>query len=328
MGSPAILGYQPRPLGLDLRPKQPARRLVYGLLFVLAVLSYLCYAHPKTFKDKVWRSISEAVLYAQQHTRYNSKPTQLEQHCFDGTMARANENNLTNSIPGTVHLISTGSNEIPFKLYLAIWAALISTGIISVHLHHDTVLNSGSTCLRLLQPNLTPIRFDCPDYPAEVAAYHLETWSGSYQTDAMRLHILHGDGGIYLDSDAYIPRPGDHLLRGARDACMGHEGRDRWGLCDGVIVANAGAPFIARWLDEYDTFDDSQWNYHSLHLPTILAKRHPEDVCALPSARALSSSRCGAELRWTGYTSRWMGRRLMPLTRRLRGMEGRCSRTS
>lgn len=285
MGSPAVLGYKPRPLGFNLTPKRPARRLVFGVLFLLVVLSYLFYTQPKTFQDKVWWSISEAALYVQQYTRYNFKPTQLEQQCFDGTVARVNENNLTDSIPEIVHFISSGSSEISFKLYLAIRAALVSTGIITVHLHHDTALNGDNPWLRLLQPNLTLIPFDRPGYLAEVAAYHPETWSGSHQTDAMRLHILHVEGGIYLDSDAYILRPLDHLFQGARDVYMGHEGRNRWGLCDGVIMAKAGAPFIARWLDEYATFDDSQWNYHSVQLPKILAERYPEEICTLsPSA--------------------------------------------
>lgn len=69
MGSPAILGFQPRPIGLKLIGR-PARRLVvYGLLFVLFVFGYLCYAQPQTFKDHVWWRVREGALYALHVTR-------------------------------------------------------------------------------------------------------------------------------------------------------------------------------------------------------------------------------------------------------------------
>ncbi|KAG6362761.1 hypothetical protein INS49_007855 [Diaporthe citri] len=285
MGSPAFLGFQPRSLGLKLGARRPTRRLIYGLLFVLAVLSYLCYAHPQAFKDHIGWRIKEAHLYALQYTRYNFKPTVFEQQCFDGTAARINSHNLTDTIPETIHFIWIGNSEISFKLYLAIRAALVSTGVTSAHLHHDTPLNGDNGWLRLLKPNLTLIHFDRPDYLTEVAAYHPETWSVTHQTDAMRLHVLHAQGGIYLDSDAYILRPLNHLFEGARDVYMGLEGGNRWGLCNGVIMAKAGAPFLARWLDEYASFDDSRWSDHSVYLPKTLATKHPDEICTLsPSA--------------------------------------------
>lgn len=285
MGSPAILAFQPRPIGLKFIGRPARRLIVYGLLFALAVFGYLYYAQPQTFKDHIWWRVREGALYALHVTRYNFKPTLLEQQCFDGTADPINAHNLTDSIPETVHFIWIGNSEISFKLYLAIRAALVSTGIISVKLHHDTPLNGNNEWLRLLQPNLTLVHFDRPDYLTEVAAYHPETWSGSHQTDAIRLHVLQDQGGIYLDSDAYILRPLNNLFQGARDVYMGYEGGNRWGLCDGVIMAKAGAPFISRWLDEYATLDDSRWNYHSVRLPRLLASKYPDDICTLsPSA--------------------------------------------
>lgn len=286
MGSPAILGFQPRPLGLKLGAVRPTLRLVYGLLFVLLVSLYLHIMLPESIKDRIWLRVQEGYLYyVAQYTRYNFKPTLFEQQCFDGTVARVNAHNLTDSIPETVHFIWIGNSEIPFKLYLAVRAALVSTGLISVHLHHDTPLNGDNGWFRLLQSNLTLVPFDRPDYLTEVAAYHPDAWSGAHQTDAMRLHVLHAYGGIYLDSDAYILRPLDQLFQGARDVYMGHEGGNRWGLCNGAIMAKAGAPFIARWLDEYSSFNDTLWNEHSVRLPKRLAKSHPEDICTLsPSA--------------------------------------------
>lgn len=115
----------------------------------------------------------------------------------------------------------------------------------------------------------------------------------------MRLHVIHAQGGIYLDSDVYILRPLNKLFRGARDVYMGHEGGNRWGLCNGVIMAKAGAPFIARWLEEYASFEDSQWNDHSVHLPKTLSAKHPDEICTLsPSAFFWPM--------WTKATLQWM----------------------
>lgn len=186
-----MLGFQPRPLGLKLGARRPTRRLVYILLFVLAVLLYLYHAHPEVFQDHILWRIREGHLYAQQYTRYNFKPTLFEQQCFDGTVGRVNKHNLTDTIPETIHFISIGNSEISFKLYLAVRAALISTGVMTVHLHHDTPLNGDSGWLHLLRPNLTLVHFDRPDYLTEVAAYHPETWSTSHQTDAVSSSQMH-----------------------------------------------------------------------------------------------------------------------------------------
>lgn len=284
MGSPAFLGYQPGPIAHKLITR-PARRLIlYGVLFMM-VIFVLYNTQSQSFRDQLWDRIRDAAVYSIGYTRYNLKPSLIEQQCFDGSADPINAHNLTDAIPETVHFIWHGSSEISFKLYIAIRAALISTGTLTVHLHHDTPLNSENTWLHLLQPNLTLVPFETADYLTEVAAYHPETWQGSHRTDAMRLHVMLERGGIYLDSDAYILRPLTNLLIGARDVYMGYEGGIRWGLCNGVIMAKAGAPFIARWLGEYATFNDRNWNYHSVILPAKLAARHPDEICTLsPSA--------------------------------------------
>lgn len=285
MGSPSILGYQSRSISLRFRLRRLARRLARGFLVFLVVWSLLCYTQPKPFKDHIYWRVSEGVLYARHVTQYDFRPTLLEQQCFDGTAARINEHDLSDSIPEKVHFIWAANSEIPFKVYLAIRAALISTGIISVHLHHNIPLNEDNHWFQLLQPNLTLVHFENSDYLKEVAAYHPETWDVSHQVDVMRLHVLYTEGGIYLDSDAYILRPLQNLFLGTRDVYMGYEAGNRWGLCNGVIMAKAGAPFIKKWLDEYANLDDSDWNYHSVHLPKVLSERHPGDICVLsPSA--------------------------------------------
>ena len=88
-----------------------------------------------------------------------------------------------------------------------------------------------------------------------------------------------------MDMDVYAFQPFDTLLRGAKSAFMGHEGGNRFGLCNGVIVAAKDAPFLSRWLKTYDDFvEGSEWNYHSVVLPKQLEQKYPDEICALSPA--------------------------------------------
>ena len=108
----------------------------------------------------------------------------------------------------------------------------------------------------------------------------------AHRADIARLKILQLHGGIYLDLDMVVLRPFDALLRAGTTA-MGKEivwpGNDlsKFGLCNAVIVAPPGAPFLARWLESYRDFDDSNWNEHSVMRPAALAAAAPEEVSVL-----------------------------------------------
>lgn len=99
----------------------------------------------------------------------------------------------------------------------------------------------------------------------------------AHKVDIIRLQLLRDYGGIYLDADVVAIRPFDDLLN--NQVVMGQEARGaRVGLCNAVILARPFATFIHRWLAEYRSFDPAKWTDHSVILPGLLAKEHPEDI--------------------------------------------------
>ncbi|KAJ4204547.1 hypothetical protein NW759_014884 [Fusarium solani] len=131
----------------------------------------------------------------------------------------------------------------------------------------------------------------------------------AHVADILRLQLLR-EGGIYLDIDVLALRPFTDLLHGPRDVIMGHEGGNRAGLCNAVILARPNATFIQRWLDSYYSgashgggtgiVDLSQeWNEHSVILPKKMEQEHPDEICALaPDAFFWPT--------WTWHHSEWM----------------------
>ncbi|RUS26258.1 hypothetical protein BC938DRAFT_471009, partial [Jimgerdemannia flammicorona] len=102
----------------------------------------------------------------------------------------------------------------------------------------------------------------------------------AHRADIVRLDALLEFGGIYMDMDLLSLKPFAPLL----DAhfVMGEEGQGGWsGLCNAVILARPNAPFLQRWRATYKTFDQRNWNHHSVVLPGILAKYFPDEVCVL-----------------------------------------------
>lgn len=119
-------------------------------------------------------------------------------------------------------------------------------------------------------------------------------------SDILRLLILKEQGGIYLDIDAFALRPFTNVLDSPPGMVMGHEGGNRAGLCNAIMVARADSPFINRWIAEYEDADLSkEWNYHSVILPKRLQLEHPEDICVLPPTSFFWPT-------WTWHHVDWM----------------------
>ncbi|KAI8338653.1 hypothetical protein BC941DRAFT_351210 [Chlamydoabsidia padenii] len=99
----------------------------------------------------------------------------------------------------------------------------------------------------------------------------------AHQADLVRLAMLEQYGGIYLDLDVIVMASMDHLLD--HEFIMGQEGIDgSVGLCNAVILARPHARFLQRWQQTYRTFDQSDWNYHSVVLPGKLAPAFPHEI--------------------------------------------------
>ncbi|MFS2020810.1 glycosyltransferase [Massilia sp. CT11-108] len=113
-------------------------------------------------------------------------------------------------------------------------------------------------------------------------------WSYAHEADFIRLQVLREHGGVYADIDTLFVAPmPDHLyghacVLGDEGALPDERGILRPSLCNALILAAPGAPFVARWLDaSYGAFD-GKWTSHSCQLASRLWERHPELVHVVP----------------------------------------------
>ena len=108
----------------------------------------------------------------------------------------------------------------------------------------------------------------------------------AHRADVVRLEKLLNVGGIYLDTDVFVHRSYDDLLR--HSAVLGEErvGGRLIGLCNAVILSEAESPFLRRWYSEYRFFRsqgrDGLWDEHSVRIPSRLANQFPEEITVLP----------------------------------------------
>ena len=108
----------------------------------------------------------------------------------------------------------------------------------------------------------------------------------AHRADVVRLEKLLSVGGIYLDADVFVHKGFDCLLE--HKTVLGEQqvGGVVMGLCNAVILAEAQAPFLQRWLSRYRSFrsrgHDAYWDEHSVRLPYQLSKEYPGEITVLP----------------------------------------------
>ncbi|KAI0205324.1 hypothetical protein F4808DRAFT_280692 [Astrocystis sublimbata] len=226
-------------------------------------------------------------------------------------------------IPNHVHFIfglsnpyiEPGVGTFNFISYLALRSAVVGIRADKVFLHYTYLADPPAP-----EPNKDPfsnywvnrLRDDITlvyHSPEDMAALKNQPgahWQAAHVSDILRLNLLREQGGIYLDSDAFGLRPFTDLLRSPRDTIMGHEGGNRAGLCNAIMVARRNSTFIDRWAAEYNNVDLSrEWNFHSVILPKQLQLQEPDDICALPPSTFFWPT-------WTWHHVQWMHE---PLTR-------------
>ncbi|KAI8949254.1 hypothetical protein F4801DRAFT_553970 [Xylaria longipes] len=226
-------------------------------------------------------------------------------------------------IPNHVHFIFGLSNPyvdprvgtFNFISYLAVRSAVVGMRAENISLHYTYLADPPAP-----EPNKNPFSNRWVDRlkdditlvyhsPEEMAALTNQPgvhWQAAHVSDILRLKLLREQGGIYLDIDAFGLRPFTDLLRSPRDIIMGHEGGNRAGLCNAIMVARKNSTFIDHWVAEYNHVDLShEWNFHSVILPKKLQLQNPDDICALPPSAFFWPT-------WTWHHVQWMHE---PLTR-------------
>lgn len=208
-------------------------------------------------------------------TRWNWKDTQEEVFCRAPNLEPSQE-----PIPNIVHYVLLGTNkaEMSYKTFLSIKATLIRMKPTEVKLHTYGLVESNHWW-NLVKHRVTLVEYDRYSlkgpHNRPVNEYGL-----AHQADFLRLAILQREGGIYLDADIYPFKPFTDLLNSPRDIVMGHEGGNRYGLCNAVIVARAKSEFLRIWRDSYSSFGWT-WNYHSVRMPKLLQVQYSDLICPL-----------------------------------------------
>lgn len=211
-------------------------------------------------------------------------------------------------IPNIVHfvfglknpLVKSRAGNFDFLWYLAVRSAIVSIKPEKVYLHYTflpgpeaTRADADDKDVTMHDPLANPwIKRLSKDIelvhhkpaPAPNSASQDSPARYAHLSDTLRLDLLQKQGGIYLDMDSFALRSFEELRNPAagHDIVLGHEGGNRWGLCNAVIAARPNSTFINRWIKSYENVDLSkEWNYHSVLLPKEMATAHPEEVCTL-----------------------------------------------
>ncbi|KAI1809254.1 hypothetical protein GGS20DRAFT_572803 [Poronia punctata] len=300
------------------KPSSPSTRRRRVVIVTTVVTLALCaYFWHVLYNVGDWARQTSPLSY-QYWVQQEFVSTKSELDCFYGrTPLDATTPTPPEPIPNHVHFIFGLANpyEDPhagtfdFIAYLAVRSAVLGIRADKISLHYTYLADPPAP-----EPNKDP--FSNPwvnrlkdditlvyHSPEEMNALKNQPgahWQPAHISDILRLRLLQEQGGIYLDLDAFGLRPFTDLLRSPRDMIMGHEGGNRGGLCNAIMVARKNSAFIERWASEYNDVDLSrEWNYHSVLLPKQLQMQNPDEVCALsPSALFWPT--------WTFSHVRWM----------------------
>lgn len=187
-------------------------------------------------------------------------------------------------IPFIVHFIfgmseDFGGRPFGFLQYVAFKSARERMRRSQIYLHYTYRPAEGTNKWwdLLLSENLVD-RFIRVDPVTEI--FGIPVADVSHRADVLRLQILKQYGGIYLDTDVITINSFEPLLH--HEFVLGQESWGRLnGLANAIIVSSRDSKFLHRWYDEYRTFNDSVWNYHSVMLPMQLAKNYSSEICVM-----------------------------------------------
>lgn len=181
-------------------------------------------------------------------------------------------------VPNIVHFVwFTGPNSREFSLInaMAIQAAADVQKPDAIYLHCN-VEPVGNPHWDRIKPIVTIAPTEAPTEHKGVTLVHPQ-----YQSDLVRLQVLKDQGGIYLDTDTLLIKPLP-WLSGKVSCVMSPDTSDNpQGMNAGVIIAEANAPFILKWLEALDF--SGAWAESSSGIPWRL---YQEDKALLKLVRA------------------------------------------
>lgn len=147
----------------------------------------------------------------------------------------------------------------------------------------------------LIRPHVTLVPVD-PVAAVHAADYRAGRVPAAYRyahhADFIRLDALLEHGGLYADIDTVFLGPiPDELFRAP--AVIGSEGlvvdeisgESRPSLCNALLLARPGSPFIAAWRDRMAGALNGTWSNHSGFLAATIAAEQPDDVVVVDQQR-------------------------------------------
>lgn len=180
----------------------------------------------------------------QRITSWNWKDTDEEVACHHLPSAPTQKD----PIPNVVHYVLLGQEgslaTVSYRTFLSIKAALLLLDPHALKIHTYGLNTSGPWWDSLSHSErITIVEYD----RYSIHGPHgrpVDDFLLQHQADFLRLAILRQEGGIYLDHDVFVLKPFTELLQSPRDIVMGHEGGNRYGLCNAVILARAQSEFL------------------------------------------------------------------------------------
>jgi hypothetical protein len=233
-------------------------------------------------KDIIYTHLNQLDIEVERRLSWwNGKDTDEERTC---QAAHGNPEIRKEPYPSAAHFILLADHgekaEIDYAQFLALKAAILRMNVSSIQLH-TTGINERNLWWDKLRSHVTLRPLDWRAYFPVGSDPSTKGFLLPHQADFLRLAILREEGGIYLDLDMYVLEPFSTLLENPRDAIMGHEGGNRYGLCNAVIISRPQSEFIRRWEKAYLGFNPRYWNYHSVRIPKQLQVLHPDLICPL-----------------------------------------------
>jgi len=174
---------------------------------------------------------------------------------------------LKNKVPKVIHFIFGLSPDFggkPFNLmhYFAVLSAIEKIRPEEIIFHHAHL--PDNEFFNRVKHLMTMRKIETPEYYMGRKLEHF-----AHKADVVRMQILVNEGGIYMDLDTISVKSMDGILE--HSFTIGLQGRERvQGLCNAVVLAAPGDPFINAWFKKYENFDAKVWDQFSVRLPYMM----------------------------------------------------------
>lgn len=260
---------------LHLRPRWPSRPFLLWLSLALCFCFYFVLSNQRflTYVNQLDIEVERRIQWWDWHD------TAEEVFCraaHDSTTSKED-------IPNVVHFVLLADEgkivDMSYAQSLAIKAAVLRMNASEIRVH-TTGLDTSNAWWLSIKDHVTLVELDREKLHAPHGLL-LNDLLLAHQADLFRMDILMREGGIYMDIDVFTLKTFADLLNNPRDVLMGHEGGNRYGLCNAVILARVGSSFMAKWHDSYKTFNPEKWNEHSVRKPKQLQAQFPDLICPL-----------------------------------------------